>query len=318
MLIATALLGIWAGGCQGVRTQSMLHPEGPSAEKIATLWWVMFGVYGGVFLVTLAVLAVALVSRWRERPILGSRFVLVAGVIIPTVILLAMLVYTIQLSRQMSGGPADLRIEVIGHQWWWEIRYPEYGVVDANEIHIPADTLVALELSSADVVHSLWVPQLAGKRDLIPGHPNTLKLKADRPGQYRGQCAEFCGTQHAMMAFWLVVHEPGEFERWVRQRQRAVGAPAPEPLERGRQVFLEVGCATCHRVEGVSEGLIGPDLTHVGSRLTLGAGVFRNTPGNLAGWLSDPQSMKPGSLMPPTYMPPEDLHALVDYLRSLK
>jgi cytochrome c oxidase subunit II len=312
--LAAALL---AGGCAGDRPHSILDPAGPHADHIASLWWQMFWVYGIVFAVTLLLLGLALIARRREKPVLGSRFVFVAGIAIPTLILVVMLVATIRVTVKMAEGPDDFRVQVVGHHWWFEVRYPDHDLVDANEINVPAGSMVRFELTSSGVVHSFWVPRLGGKRDLLPDHPTVLRLQADRPGVYQGTCTEYCGGPHARMDFRLVAHEPEDFERWLREFSRPRPAPSDPQLLRGREVFLNGGCAACHAIRGVAEGRVGPDLTLVGTRRTLGAGQVPNTPGNLAGWIANPQTIKPRNLMPRSYLPPDDLHAVVAYLRSL-
>ncbi len=315
-LLAGLVMG--SSGCTGGRPQSILEPAGPHAGMIATLWWEMFAVYGIVFLVTLVLVGLALIVRRKERPALGQRFVFVAGIGIPAVILIVMLISTIRVSLRLSEGSTDFHVRVIGHHWWFEVQYPDHAIVDANEIHVPADSMVRFELSSAHVIHSFWVPRLGGKLDLLPDHPNHLRLQSGRPGVYEGTCTEYCAGPHALMEFRLVVHDRDDFERWLEQRRQPPPAPSDPRLVRGRDVFLNGGCAACHTIKGVSGAQIGPDLSHVGSRRTLGAGRLVNTPGYLAGWIANPQTLKPRNLMPRSYLSPEDLHTLVDYLGSLR
>lgn len=312
--LAAALL---PSGCGGDRPHSMLDPAGSHAEHIAGLWWQMFGVYGAVFVVTLLLLVLALVARRREQPVLGSRFVFVAGIAVPTLILIVMLAAAIRVTVKLAEGPEDFRVQVISHHWWFEVRYPDHGLVDANEINVPAGSMVRFELTSSGVIHGFWVPRLGGKRDLLPDHPTVLRLQADRPGVYHGTCTEFCGAAHARMAFRLVAHEPANFESWRRGISRLRPEPSDPQLLRGREVFRTGGCAACHTIRGVAQGKVGPDLTLVGARRTLGAGQVPNTPGNMAGWIANPQTIKPRNLMPRSYLPPDDLHAVVAYLRSL-
>jgi cytochrome c oxidase subunit 2 len=207
--------------------------------------------------------------------------------------------------------------------WWWEVRYPEQGIVTANEIHVPAGQAVKLELTSVDVIHSFWAPSLHGKRDMIPGLTTTFWIQADQSGVYRGQCAEYCGLQHANMAFVVVALPPDEFAAWMSERSAAPARPAPAAppspadLPRGLAVFLRAGCAKCHSIRGTpAEGKLAPDLTHIGSRQTLAAGTVPNNRGNLAGWIANPQALKPGAKMPATYLPPEELFDLVSYLEG--
>jgi cytochrome c oxidase subunit 2 len=305
-------------GCTVSLPQSMLNPAGPYAGHISTLTWQMIIVYGIVFVITLLILAAALAARKRDRTVLGSRFVVVAGIAIPTVILVFMLISDIRVSKKIDQKNDTFQVQVIGHGWWFEVRYPDYGIIDANEIHVPAGSVVRYELSAEGVVHSFWIPRLGPKRDQLPDHPNELRLVAGSPGVYYGICTEYCAGQHARMAFRLVAHAPEEFEWWLRQRQEPQPAPSDPWLLFGREVFLNRGCAECHSIQGSAQGEIGPDLTHVGSRRTLGAGQLDNTRGTLLGWISNSQALKPGNRMPRTYLPPEELHALADYLGSLK
>jgi cytochrome c oxidase subunit II len=305
-------------GC-GPHRQSVIDPQSPEASAIAEIWWVMLIIGTIVFVVTMAFLFVAVYTGSEDKPPGGSmRFVWAGGIIIPSIILVGILIYSMQLSTSMSGEHDGLVIEVEGRMWWWEVRYPEAGVITANEIHIPAGERVQFKLTSGDVIHSFWIPNLHGKLDMTPGKVSTISIRTNEPGVWRGQCAEFCGTQHAWMAFEVVAHEPEEFRRWLAERQKMAGSPRPDRLAHGEQVFFEHGCQNCHAVRGTEATTnIGPDLTHLGNRRTLGAAVVPNDFANLAGWIADPQSIKPGNLMPASYIPSEDLRALVDYLLSI-
>jgi len=305
-------------GCTTDRPRSFLDPAGPAAEQIASLWWKMFWVYGLVFVVTMALLILALSARRREGSPLGSRFVFTAGFAIPALILVVMLVITLQVMGHLRPTEEDLRIKVTSHHWWFEVEYPDHGVVDANEIHVPVGSMVRLDLHSAGIVHSFWVPKLGGKRDMLPDYYNELYLQADQPGVYHGTCTEYCAGVHALMGFRLVAHEPQDFARWLDQAAEPPFAPEEPGLQRGREVFMSSGCAGCHTIKGVSRGTMGPDLTLVGARHTLGAGTLENSRGNLSGWIANSQAIKPGNKMPRSYIDPDDLHALVDYLWSLQ
>jgi len=221
------------------------------------------------------------------------------------------------------GVPDPVGITVTGHQWWWEVRYddptPKNIVLTANEIHVPVGRPISLTLTSADVIHSFWVPSLNGKRDLIPGQNATTWFVADKPGVYRGQCAEFCGLQHAKMDIFVVADPPEAFAAWL-EAQRAPAAEPTDPLvARGREVFLSGPCAMCHAVAGTrAGGRFGPDLTHVASRSWIAGASLENTRGHLAGWIADSQEIKPGNKMPPVPLAPEDADALLAYLESLK
>ncbi|MBW3634141.1 MAG: cytochrome c oxidase subunit II [Chloroflexi bacterium] len=307
---------------------SVLDPAGPRAARIAELWWVMFALGIAVFVVVMGLLLVAIFrgkrgSDTEERgPFTGTGFVALGGAVIPFLILMIVFGATLWtlIALAEPEGPPGLTIEVAGHQFWWEVRYPDQDVVTANEIHIPTGQPVELKLIGADVIHSLWVPQLSGKLDLIPGKTNTLWLEADEPGEYRGQCAEFCGIQHAHMAFLVIAQPPNEFAEWLDAQREPSDEPAPDSVvERGEQIFLGSACVYCHTVRGTNaSGELGPDLTHLASRRTLAAGTLENNLGNLAGWIVDPQSIKPGNKMPATNLGSEELQDLLAYLMSLR
>jgi cytochrome c oxidase subunit 2 len=240
----------------------------------------------------------------------------------PTLVLLMISVPTIRtiFRSQPAVAPAGaLEIKVVAHQWWWEFDYPD-GAKASNEMHIPVNRPIRLELESADIIHSFWVPQLGGKRDVVPGQINELTFVATVPGMYPGQCAEFCGLSHANMRFRTFVDSPDDFAKWDHdQLAGPLATPANDQLAAdGAKVFADSPCTTCHMVQGISKGYIGPDLTHFGSRTTLAAGVLQNTPENVARWIEDPQEIKPGANMPPLLLPGPKLNALVAYLESLK
>jgi cytochrome c oxidase subunit II len=305
-------------GCTVKLPHSIIDPAGPQAAHIADLWWQMLTVYGVVYIITLLLLALAIFSRKRERSLFGPGFVVIAGILIPTLILVVMLILDIRVHHRISHDREDFQVQVIGHGWWFEVRYPDHGIVDANEIHIPVESIVRFELSSGHMIHSFWVPRLGGKRDQLPDHPNQLRLEASEPGVYHGTCTEYCAGQHARMDFRLVAHPREEFEQWLLHRRQPPSVPMEPRLIRGREVYREAGCAACHAIRGLSEADTGPDLTHIGARLTLGAGQFANTRGALAGWVANSQALKPGNEMPRTYLQSEDLHTLVEYLWSLR
>ncbi len=300
----------------------MLHPESQSASAIAWLWWLLFSICSIVFVVVVTLTIVAVVVRrsdTRATPTLGNRFIIVNGAIIPACILIVILIASLSGQVALRDPETALTIRVTGHMWWWEVAYPREQIVVANEIHIPVGEPVRLELASGDVIHSLWVPNLQGKTDLIPDKLNTMWLAADRPGIYRGQCAEYCGIQHALMGIRVIALPRQEFDAWISQRQQA-RAPLPsDDRQRGRQVFVEAKCNNCHVIgQSVALGKRGPDLTHLGARHTLAAGLMPNSADNLAAWIIDPQHLKPGSLMPATRLNADDLQDLVEYLQSLQ
>ncbi|MBU8536588.1 cytochrome c oxidase subunit II [Falsiroseomonas tokyonensis] len=310
--------------------QSAMHPAGPDGERIAALSWLLFGGGGAIFVLVMVLVLVAVVGGRWERRLLGSRrAIVVGGIAFPVVVLTALLLHTLGLARAiglpLAGGEPPLRIEVVGHQFWWEMRYPgtlpDGGIVTANEIRIPTGRDVMLEVTSADVIHSLWIPALHGKIDMIPGLVNHRRIRADEPGVLRGQCTEFCGAQHAMMAFYVMAQTPEDFAAWLDQQRLPAAEPDRPILALGRQVFGAAGCGGCHAVRGTEwNARIGPDLTHVGSRLSLGAGVLENHRGTLAGWIAGSQDLKPGNRMPSfaAALDGQELRAVAAWLESLK
>ncbi len=305
-------------GCGGNDFQSVLHPASSEARAISWLWWVMVIVYGAVFVITLALAGVAVLRKKPadgescEAPGGSHKFVVIAGIVVPSVILLGMLVYSLKASSAMRVPESDFVIKITAHQFWWDVRYPNQGIVSANQIRIPVGVPVRLELTSADVIHSFWVPNLHGKIDMFPDHWTRFWLQAERTGVFRGACAELCGDQHALMGLDVIVMQPEEFEAWVAERQG--GAAAREPA-RGHELFFSAGCAACHAIKGteaVSD--LGPDLTHLAERLNLAAAFLPNNPANLARWIADPQDLKPGNRMPPTDLEPAAMQALIEYL----
>jgi cytochrome c oxidase subunit 2 len=296
----------------------------------------MFWVTGAVFLVVMGFLVAALVRRGGEagdapdvRPEAAverrmSRAVL-TGVGLTVVILFVFLVHSFLTGRALDSVSAQehLTVKVVGHQWWWEVQYENttaaYVLTTANEIHLPVGRPVLFKLTSTDVIHSFWVPNLHGKTDLVPGHENVTWLRADREGTFRGQCAEFCGHQHAHMAFTVVVEPYEKFKAWYDSQLAPAAEPSTEAQARGRQLFLSTPCVMCHTVRGTDAGSrVGPDLTHVASRGTIAAGTLENTRGHLGDWVADSQRFKPGNRMPPNPFEPADLEALLDYLQSLR
>ena len=314
--------------CEG--SQSMLDTAGAQATTIATLWWTMLAVSVAVVLAVTIFLFIAIFRKRdeaedRARTDRSSVRVVVMSTALTTAILLGTFLYSMVVSRSAAAlaVPGAQEIHIVGHQWWWDVTYvdsvPARSFRTANEIHLPAGESVQLKLSSRDVIHSFWIPNLHGKLDLIPGRVNTLWIRAERPGVYRGQCAEFCGMQHAKMAFDVVVHEPADFERWKAEQLAPASDPTDSLAIRGREVFLGTACITCHTVRGTpASATAGPDLTHVASRLTLGAASTPNTPGHMAGWIADPQGIKPGNRMPRVPLDAPDLTALLAYMATLQ
>jgi cytochrome c oxidase subunit 2 len=314
-----------------------LAPAGPQAAHIAWLWWFTMIVCGVVFVAVLVALAIAL--RRAPRAPAGTpadisslhgteprlRRSVIGAIALSILGLAALLVASVATDRALARLPLGgaLGIEVVANQWWWDVRYqdadPERAFATANELHIPVGRPVLLTLKSNDVIHSFWVPNLHGKKDLIPGRTSTLQLQADAPGTYRGQCAEFCGAQHAFMAFFVVAEAPEAFERWAEAQRRPAAEPRDAQQARGREIFLSGSCMLCHAIQGTgANARKGPDLTHVASRATLAAGRLPNDAQNLQAWIADPQRFKPGVNMPAHKLPGEQLQALTAYLRSLE
>jgi cytochrome c oxidase subunit II len=314
-------------------SQSTLDASaGSAAELIEQLGIVL---YVGAGAILIAVLALVLWSVFGAgRPIRECRWVVGGGIVFPAVVLTALLVHSLTVgnaldalghgSQHADGDSATPRIHVIGRQWWWEVRYEQAGaqtqIVLANELHVPLDTRVELSLSSADVIHSFWVPALAGKVDMIPGRTTRLVLKSSAPGRFRGQCAEYCGGQHAWMALFVVVESRQRFDAWLARQARPVDMPSDAFLKLGYDSFFKGGCDKCHAVRGTPAiGQLGPDLTHVGSRESLAAGRLDNHVGTMAGWIAAAQDVKPGNFMPSTAVySGRELRAISAWLKSLE
>jgi cytochrome c oxidase subunit 2 len=326
----------FSSACSGF--QSALDPKGPKAAAILHLNWFLVITATVVYVIVIGALVFAL-RRATTRPIAFARddneepvrersrvrWVLSAAAATALILLLFIFV-DVSAARSLSqvGGLNPLRIDVVGHQWWWEIKYPDVGnpqniVETANEIHVPVGRAVFIKMTSSDVIHSFWAPNLDGKKDLIPGHETRTWFRADTAGVYRGQCAEFCGHEHAKMAFFIVAEPRAKFESWLTSQQSPASTPGDSLAQAGERVFLSGTCAMCHSISGTGAGShYGPDLTHLASRRTIAAGSLPNTVGNLAGWILDPQSIKPGAKMPPNQLDPQALRALLAYLGTLK
>lgn len=309
------LLCTFLAGCAG--RQSALDPAGEESMHLARLFWLMLA---GAAIVWILVIGVAVfASRFQKQPLgdrAGLRLILWGGAVLPTLVLAGLLIHGLKLMPVLRAPGADLRIDIVGEQFWWRVTYRPEGaapVVSANEVRLPAGARVEFRLDAPDVIHSFWIPSLGGKMDLIPGRTNRLTLRAERPGIYRGACAEFCGTSHALMAFDVVVLEREAFAAWLAQE--AAGARATQG-----DAFIGNGCGACHTIRGTAaNGLIGPDLTHFGSRRSLGAGTLPNSRENLMRFITETEAVKPGVRMPSfRALPPADVAAIADYLGSLK
>jgi cytochrome c oxidase subunit 2 len=326
MLVFAAVLLQLAG------SQSMLNPGGPAARSISRLSWIVFIIFLVVTLVMWALIAWVAVRRrgtFEEHAPYdaegGFSWILIGGVVVPFVVLTFIFILNVDTLSgfPMHDGQMKPEIRVVGHQWWWEIQYlsddPSQEFTTANEIHIPAGKMVDVELVSNDVIHSFWVPRLHGKEDLIPGQPNMIRIRADQPGTFRGQCAEYCGEEHAHMVILVVAQSPDDFNAW-RQRQLSPAVqPADAEGQHGEQIFLSGPCALCHSIRGTGAGgSIAPDLTHLASRRGLAANMLVNNTANLEAWVTHAQSLKPGSKMPDlAEFTGEDLRSLVAYLQEL-
>lgn len=307
--------------------QSAFDPKGKDAAQILEITWVLFVGGGLIFTAVMLLALLALFGPPGVRAALGRHaWIIGGGIAFPVVVLSALLVYTfIAASRMVQAQePAAARIEVSGELWWWRVRYLDEGgktlFETANEIRIPAGQPVDFTLVSDNVIHSFWVPNLAGKIDMIPGHVNKQRMQADAPGVFRGQCAEYCGAQHARMAFYVVAHTAQEYAAWVAAQRRPAGNPDDPLLRRGKELFLNNRCGLCHTVRGTpANGRLGPDLTHVGSRLSIAAGILPNGQGAIAGWITGSQHLKPENKMPAfNQFSGEDLRALSAYMESLQ
>jgi cytochrome c oxidase subunit 2 len=326
--VGAGLLLVGYTGCQA--PPDSFAPVSAQGHSIADLFGVAMLLSLLVLVLVVGLLAYILL-RYRERPedgapsqTEGNRNLEIAWTVAPTLLLVVLFVLTVRTMNAVDDPPAatpasPLRIRVIGRQWWWEYRYPDLGVITANELHVPVGKPTRLEIEAADVVHSFWVPRFGWKVDAIPGKTNTMSVTLGDAGVYDGTCAEFCGTQHAWMRIRAIADPPDRFDEWIRQQRRPAAQPQEATVRAGEEVFLRHTCESCHAIDGTSaKGRVGPDLTHLGSRSTLGAGVVSNTPENLRDWVRDAKATKPGVLMPSFNLSNAELQSLVSYLEGLK
>ncbi len=312
-------------GC-GHHAASITDRHGTESDHVASLWWVMFAMAAAVYVLVATLVVVAVVrGRRRQRAVgEGGREDLViwlGGLVLPVVVLSVLGTLTVTTARAVRAPSADaLAIHVSGERWWWDVDYPASGVRTANEIRVPVGQPIDITLTSDNVIHSFWVPSLAGKVDVVPGQTNHLRLKANDAGTYRGQCAEYCGIQHANMAFVVIAESPADFERWLTRRTSGAGlTPTDDQAAQGQRVFEREACAGCHTVAGTTaQGTTGPDLSDFGERHSIAALTVANTPQNLHDWIADPQSIKPGNLMPTVPLGDADIDKVVAYLENLK
>ncbi len=330
MFSGLAVTLLLAGCGQSKGGQSTLRPESDQTRKILHLWWGMLAAAAVVMAGALLLLAIAWKRRNREGlPAVGkdegvsTGLVVAFGIVIPVTCLVALFfiadIGVVNATSAPKAGQSKLNMTVVGHQWFWEVRYPGTRAVTANEIHIPARTPVDVTLRSADVIHSFWVPELNKKVDMLPGHPNRIELYADHPGVYRGQCAEFCGLQHAHMAMAVYADPPAKFRAWLANESRPLAPPAAGDAQAGEGVFMSEQCASCHTIRGTAaRGTIGPDLTHLASRHTLGALTIPNDHAHLTDWVANPQRIKPGNKMPGLNLSRQQLRQVVTFLEGLR
>lgn len=314
----------------------ILHPGAPQGSHIEWLYWVIFMILIAVYVLMILSFTGA---GFRARassvdpiPVIENKegdekakWAVGTAVAITVVTLFVVLVLSVVTGKRAAGltSKNPVTIHIMGHQWWWEVTYPnpqaDQTVTTANEIHVPVHTPVVILTNSADVIHSFWAPSITGKRDLLPGYSSAFWFQVDQEGVYHGQCAEFCGLQHAHMGFSVIAESIDQFQAWEQQQLKPAAEPANEDARHGKEVFLTHACLMCHTIRGTDAGSrVGPDLTHIASRNMIAAETLPNTPGALAGWIVDPQRIKPGTEMAPNPLPPDDLQALIAYLRSLQ
>jgi cytochrome c oxidase subunit II len=325
-----------AGALLSTSNDAVLNPASPQAARIQSVFWTVFWICLAVFvIVNLIAWCGARKRVFAEADAHGvieneegdrkAAWGVGIAVGVTTLTLFAVLVVSLRAGRfvQETHAQNPVTIHVTGHQWWWEVTYldqePDLQITTANEIHVPIHERIAIVTKSADVIHSLWAPNITGKRDLIPGYASSFDFQIEKPGVYRGQCAEFCGAQHAHMGFLIVAETHDEFEAWKHNQLREAAEPADTATSHGQQVFLTHACVMCHTIRGTdTASRVGPDLTHIASRREIAAGSLPNVPGALAGWILDPQSIKPGNHMAVNVLGGNDLNDLVTYLGSLK
>jgi cytochrome c oxidase subunit 2 len=322
--MASAVL---AGGCGWDGPMSTLVARSDMARDVLSLYGLITWIAIGIGALVFGILGYVLL-RFRDRPGAalppqshGRPWLEIAWTIGPAIVLLVIAVPTIQVifRTQTQAKPRDaLEVVVRGYQWWWEFAYPALGVVTANELHVPAGRKVVFSLEGPDVIHSFWVPKFGGKRDVVPGRGNAIALIPESPGDFWGQCAEFCGASHANMGMRVVVHTRDAFDAWVAAQRAPAAEPAGDAAVAGKALFAGSACVGCHTVRGVSAGALGPDLTHFGARTTLAAGMFPNTPEHLVAWIRNAPRVKPGARMPPFALTDDQARALAAYLLGLK
>lgn len=306
---------------------SVLSPASPQGREVLGLFWVVLGIAGVIFLVVTTLVAIAVI-RFRARPggppassTEENLPLELVWTLIPSLILAVLFVLTVRVMHEVAPKPADREVdlEVVAHQWWWELHYPRYGVTSANEFHLPVGKELLLRLESADVIHDFWVPALGKKVDAIPGHPNTLTLTIDHPGVFLGTCDEFCGAEHAWMRIRVIGQRQEDFAAWAKHQASPAVEPSSPEARRGAALFQHRTCSSCHTIAGTpARGRVGPDLTHLASRQTLASGALANQPEDLSRWIANPQAIKPGCHMPDLRLDPSEVKSLTAYLEELQ
>jgi cytochrome c oxidase subunit II len=331
--VLVLLSAVLFGGCDS-KTPNILDPKGPVALTESDLFWIILVIATFIFVAVAGFLLYSII-RFRDRPgaadprqVHGNTRLEIAWTIAPSIVLFVVLIFTItymyKVAEPAVANGNVVHVRAIGHQWWWEFQYTDTSpmVVTGDELHVPVGTVVEVQLVSDNVIHSFWIPQLAGKTDVIPGHNNSMWFQADKTGSFRGECAEYCGIQHANMDFVVVADSPDTYQTWLSGQEAAALNPAPGTAEAaGLHDFETLGCLACHTINGVPHATakIGPNLTHFGSRQLIAGGVLTNTPQNLATWLNDPQAVKPGNdMVLPEQLNAQQISDLVAYLESLK
>jgi cytochrome c oxidase subunit 2 len=324
---AALVVAVSAAGCGG--QQSIVAPRSHQTHVIALVWWWMLGASVVVFAGAAGLLVLAFARRRKEGlPVFGKRervaegMVIVFGILVPLVVLLALFgatdIYAIRYTQAPAAGSTRMTVDVVGHQWWWEVRYPGSSAVTANEVHIPTGERVQVVATTADVIHSLWVPRLARKIDMIPGRENRILLETPDAGTYLGQCSEFCGLQHAHMRLTVVAQAPASFQAWLANMAKPAPAPSSGRAREGKQLFTSRGCGGCHALRGTAaEGTVGPDLTHLASRATLASVTIPNDERELAAWIENPQAIKPGNHMPDLGLSRSEAQTIAAFLKEL-
>lgn len=326
-LIYLVILGLFAAGCTA--NPAVLNTHSMVAEREASLFRLLFYMGIGVFVLVAAILLTSIIRDHRRhgdntepKQVQGNTRLEIIWTAIPILLVLFIFIITVQTMTAVAAPPpaaSDLKVTVIGHRWWWEFDYPDLGIKTANDLHIPAGVNVQIKLTSADVIHSFWVPNLSGKTDVIPGQNNTMWLKADQAGTYVGQCAEFCGLQHANMRLNVIAQSTADFDAWAAAQKQLPAAPQTALEQQGQKLVTQGICSGCHAIDGTNmKGAIGPNLTHLYSRTVFAGGVLPLTDQNLALWLKNPNDVKPGNLMANVRTSDQQIEAIIAYLKTLK